>query len=102
MNGLEQKQRGNAVARVEQRLDNVETVTEALNDRLAGLAQVALAAIDDERVAVLARHEIIDATATERWLLTGATQKRLFDRLATLEAPTTLWQRLRWLLTGRR
>lgn len=95
MNGTEQRERGNAVAAVQRQIDDLGTVVDAMDTKLTAVARITLDAINDDRTEQLAeRHELNERLTTG---LAGADM-----RLAALEAPTTLWQRLRWLVTGRR
>ena len=93
MNGTEQKQRHTAVAAVQTQVDDHAAVLEALDTRIAEIGRLTLDAIDDERAANAKR-------AYEQHAYTDLRCDAQMDVLRR-HVTMTLWQRLRWLLTGR-
>ena len=110
MNGTEQQARHVAVQRAESRLDTLETVLSALVDEVRKEREARLRADGEERTQrirlALEQRSYVDtedrllrACCQDRWDVTMATTKRLFDAHAAFRG-RTFWQRLRWLVRG--
>jgi hypothetical protein len=100
VNGTEQQARHTAVTRVERQLTDVQTVAEALDQKVAEVAKTTLAAINDERT-----HRL--KLAEEQRAYVDGEDRVLSRRITSLvhelddQRGWTFVQRWRWLFTGR-
>jgi len=97
MNGLEQRVRHMAIADAERRLADLSTVVETLVERYDALLKASIDAFKrlDASIADVQRSVgQLQATTDRRWLI-------LSDQVCAFEA-MTLWQRLQWIVRGRR
>jgi hypothetical protein len=110
VNGAEQRARQSVAERLGGRIDNIEPVVEAIDQRVSESfatldQQIALIVklARDERGRVDDVSRELRQTCQERWDATAKTTKRLGDNTLMFHRFHTmsLWARLRWLFTGR-
>lgn len=103
MNGTEQRAHTRITDDLGKRLDNVETVLAALDERVSEVARATLASVheerthrltlaDEQRAYVDQRDREVQTTCLRQNTLTYAAFLGFCDR--------TMWQRLRWLIRG--
>ncbi len=111
MNATEQKRHRVVTKDLGERLDAVEPIVEAIDERLTQAfgefdqrlhaeRTHRLALAQEQRGYVDNEDRILRQTCQERWTATAFTHTELFRRLARFER-LTIWERLWWLLTGR-
>jgi len=99
MNGSEQRQHKTVTDALATRLDDVDTVVAALDQRVSDAAQAALASIGQERT-----HRL--RLAEEQRGYVDRNDRELRRSIEVLQVRTvvltqsTFWQRVRWLLFG--
>ncbi len=111
MNGTDQRLHRTVTKNLGERLDAVEAVTAAIDERVAGGFGSLDRRINEEyahrlrtsheqRAYIDGEDRKLRATCQERWDATTQTTRRLAIDLAAFEH-MTLWGRLRWIVTGR-
>lgn len=101
MNSTEQRRHGTVTQQLTVRIETLETVTEALDQGLAKIAQAAAKEIAEVRTAL--REE---RSARIQWVQSACDaadkqDRRLGERIEWFER-LTFWERLNWVVRGRR
>lgn len=103
MNGTEQQRHTRVTDELKARLENIETVLAALDDRVSAVAQATIASVnqerthrlklaDEQRAYVDRRDGEVQTTCLRQNTLTYAAFLGFCDR--------PFWQRVRWLIRG--